>query len=137
MPPFALIPSSDASPICIFWSKACFYRSATSLVEGLCCILSWACCRAIWSWLCPAQGRPDLLSQKEVPLLTKPCHLHPVQSGILIQCQGTRNNVILFLFTTYSLTDHSLAASSAQNCKTFDRKFCCVFLMGLSGTSGL
>lgn len=80
---------------------------------------------------------PDLLPQKEAPCLTKPCYLHPVHSGILIQCRGTGNNVILFLLMTCSLTNYFVDVISAPNCRTFDRKFCWIFLVGLQGAFGL
>lgn len=80
---------------------------------------------------------PHLLPQKEALLLIKPSHLHPVQSGILIQCQGTGKNVILFLLMTYSPTNISVDATSAQNRETFNRKFRWIYLVGLPGTFGL
>lgn len=64
---------------------------------------------------------PDLLPQKEDLLLTKPSH--PVQSGILIQCQGTGKNVILFLLMTYSPTNISVHATSVQNLENLTGNF--------------
>lgn len=54
------------------------------------------------NWLCPAQGRSWPPSTEVPHLLIKPCHLHPVQAGILIQYQGKGNDGIFFLLNAYS-----------------------------------
>jgi len=68
----------------------------------------WVCCGASWNQLCPAQVNPLPLPTEATPtgfLVTKPCHLHPVQKAKNTNKYSVRTTKDLCKFHAYSFLE--------------------------------